>query len=254
MVENDAKEIFIIEIQINSQTDYFYRMLFGVSKAITDHLETGQHYAKIRKVYHINIVYFELGQGDDYVYHGTTMFKGIHRGDELQLSLTQRTFLGKKTVAELFPEYYILKVNEFGDVAKDNLDEWIYYLKNNAIPESFKAPGLAEARERLTVDHLPPAERRAYNEHIEQMKHEKSTIETELYEGKEIGKAEGEEERRELQEALAQKEEALVQKEEVIAQGEAERETLKMALEKEKTERATLEAEITELKRLHTKR
>ena len=72
LAESDKGELTIIEIQNNRELTYFHRMLYGVSKAITDYIELGNDYDKVRKVYSINIVYFELGQGSDYVYHGKT--------------------------------------------------------------------------------------------------------------------------------------------------------------------------------------
>jgi predicted transposase/invertase (TIGR01784 family) len=205
LVENEAKEIFIIEIQNCRQVDYLYRMLFGTSKAITDHIKIGKNYAHVRKVYHINIVYFDLGQGEDYVYHGSTSFRGIHCGDELQLTPKQQEFFGKKTIPQLYPEYYILKIKDFNDYAKDSLDEWIYYLKNDVIPESFTAPGLREARERLQVDALSSSERAVYEAHLMQLSYEYSVIHTARSEGLDEGRAESEKERKQLQEALAQR-------------------------------------------------
>lgn len=65
-------------------------MTNGVSKAITEYIGLGKPYEEVRKVYSINIVYFELGQGKDYVYHGKTEFVGIHQPhDTLKLSVRQ---------------------------------------------------------------------------------------------------------------------------------------------------------------------
>jgi predicted transposase/invertase (TIGR01784 family) len=206
MVENEAKEIFIIELQNSYEVDYFFRMLFGVSKTITEHIETGQNYTHVRKVYHINIIYFELGEGLDYVYHGTTSFKGIHHGDELNLSEKQQALFGKSTIPDIYPEYYILKINDFNDYAKDNLDQWIYYFKNNTIPKDFTAPGLPEARKRLLIDHLSPSERAAYNAHLMQLSHEYSIVNSSMDKGIDIGMKKGEEIRIKLQKEIAQKE------------------------------------------------
>ena len=81
LVENSKKELVIIEIQNSKEYDYFHRMLFGTAKAITEHIKEGQPYAEVRKIISITIAYFDLGQGKDYVYHGTTIFKGIHKHD-----------------------------------------------------------------------------------------------------------------------------------------------------------------------------
>jgi predicted transposase/invertase (TIGR01784 family) len=219
MVENETKEIFIIELQNSHEIDYFFRMLFGVSKAITDHMKVADdNYKHVRKVYHINIVYFNLGKGKDYVYHGTTSFKGIHHGDELQLTKRQQAFFGKPTIPDIYPEYYILKIKGFDDHAKDNLDQWIYYLKNDAIPNDFTAPGLPEARKRLLIDNLSPSERSAYEKYCMQLSDNYSMIHTAIDDGIDIGIKRGEKERQKLQEALDLKEKNLAQKDEALAQ------------------------------------
>ncbi len=55
----------------------------------------------------------------------------------------------KEYVHQIYPEYYIIKVNQFNDIAKNTLDEWIYFLKNEEIKDSFHAKGLLEAKEKL---------------------------------------------------------------------------------------------------------
>ena len=198
LVENTFGELFIIEIQNSSEVDYFLRMLYGVSKAITEHIKEGEPYSKIRKVYHVNIVYFKLGQGEDYVYYGSTEFRGIHRYDLLQLNDKQKNFFaetnrnGVTDVKDLFPEYYILCINDFNDVAKDNLDEWIYYFKNNEILSTFTAPGLKEVDKQLRYDNLSEQEKLDYNHHLKQQLYEQSSIDTARFEGKFEGLAEGE--------------------------------------------------------------
>ena len=49
-----SNEIILIELQIDSEIDYFHRMLYGVSKAISEHIKLGEAYEKIKKVYSIN--------------------------------------------------------------------------------------------------------------------------------------------------------------------------------------------------------
>jgi len=140
LAENDKGQLFLIEVQNNSEYAYFQRMLFGTSKLVTEYIERGQNYQHIKKVYSINIVYFSLGSGTDTVYHGKTEFRGIHNGELLSLSPFQRKTFNVSEVSELYPEYYILKVNDFNKVAKTHLEEWIYYL--NKI-------GRASCRERV---------------------------------------------------------------------------------------------------------
>jgi hypothetical protein len=241
MVENTRDEIFLIELQNSSEADYFMRMLYGVSRAITNHIQQGSDYSNVRKVYSINIVYFEIGHGSDYVYRGINEFRGIHHDDLLQLSTKQKAYFGKDAVSHLYPEYYIIKVNGFNDVANDTLDEWIYYLKNDVIFDEFKAKGLPEARKILRIDALSAQERAAYDHHIDMLLLEKNAISESKNEGFVEGLAKGEAERKALEAALEKEK----------AEGEAERRVLEAALEKEKAEREALEAEIAKLKRLY---
>ena len=118
LTEIDGGELVLIELQVEGQYDYFHRMLYGTAKLITDYMDAGFNYNKVRKVLSINIVYFDLGHGEDYVYKGLTDFRGIHKNDLLILSaLQKKEFAHLKTVSEIFPEYYILKVNGFNDIA-----------------------------------------------------------------------------------------------------------------------------------------
>ena len=192
MLAEDSKgELIIIEVQNNRELDYFHRMLYGASKAITDYINEGQEYGIIRKVYSINIVYFELGQGKDYVYHGKTTFKGIHYNDVLQLSVRQKEQFVRHEAGDIFPEYYVLRVDGFNQQAKTPLDEWIAFLKTGEIDKNSTVHGLQEARERLRIDQLDEKDRRQYYADMEALRYQRSVIKTGWIEGKAEGLAEG---------------------------------------------------------------
>ena len=169
LVEDSKGELVIIEIQNQNEYDYFQRMIYGTAKVVSEYISLGESYENIKKVFSINIVYFDLGQGEDYVYHGKTEFKGIHQQDSLQLSEKQREVFGKQKPCQLFPEYYLLKVNQFDDKAKDSLDEWIYYLKNGEIRDEFTAPGIQKAKELLKLNNLTEDERKQYIRYMEEL-------------------------------------------------------------------------------------
>jgi predicted transposase/invertase (TIGR01784 family) len=198
LVEADERELVIIELQYDSEDDYFQRMLYGVSKAITEYISESDEYLNIRKVYSINIVYFELGTGDDYIYHGITKFIGLHTQNELQLTEKQKQLYGKTVPGELNPEYYIIKVRKFNDIAKNTLDEWIYYLKNNKIRDDFTAQGLDKARQILALDKLSDAEKKQYDRHIKENRIRNSEVVTAYTDGEIKGRAEGKAERDQL--------------------------------------------------------
>ena len=90
LAESENGELYLIEVQNENELAYFQRMLFGTSKLVTEYIERGKGYDDIRKIYSINIVYFNIGQGTDIVYHGKTEFRGIHNGELLSLSPFQK--------------------------------------------------------------------------------------------------------------------------------------------------------------------
>ena len=202
LAENEKGEFIIFEIQNTREHTYFHRMLYGVSKVITDNISLGDDYDKVRKVYSINIVYFTLGQAKDYVYHGKTMFQGLHQPDDiLKLSNRQSELFfgdeipqGRKTnreAGDIFPEYYLLCVNNFDKLAVNNLDEWIEFLKTGEISEAAQAPGLADARKCLDIDKLTVAEKNDYVRHMENLRYQRSVIKTGYDDGWQEGHADG---------------------------------------------------------------
>ncbi len=191
LVENEKGELIIIEIQNTYEADYFYRILFGISKAITEHIQLGESYSKVKKVISVNIIYFDLGQGDDYLYKGVTEFTGMHKHDKLELSKSQKRLFNRESVSEIYPEIYLIKVNNFDDLAKTSLDEWIYFLKNSKIESEFTAKGLKEADEKLRVITLPEDERKSYNHYMEQIRFERSVMKNNALEERLIGEEKG---------------------------------------------------------------
>jgi predicted transposase/invertase (TIGR01784 family) len=198
LAENSRGELIIVEVQNNREWDYFQRMLYGVSKAISEYIYEGEPYARVKKLYSVNIVYFDLGQGEDYVYYGRTEFRGIHKNDVLKLSVRQQEQFGCKEISNLYPEYYVLRVDEFDKKAVTPLDEWIYFLKTGDIPENVHAKGLPEARELLRVDNMSKSERSEYDYHMESLRLDSSMYLTAQMdekwakaEGRAKGRAEG---------------------------------------------------------------
>ncbi len=191
LAENSKGELILIEVQNNNEYAYFQRMLFGTSKLVTEYIKRGDGYEKIRKIYSVNIVYFALGSGSDYVYHGTTEFRGLHNNELLKLTPFQCERFQVDHVSQLFPEYYILRVNDFNRWSKTPLEQWIYFLNTGEIPDDASAPGLTEARKKLQLDKLSKKELDAYYRHLDNVVILRDNITTEREEGRAEGRAEG---------------------------------------------------------------
>ena len=194
---NDRDEIFIVEVQLTRQLYYLERILYGVAKTLTEHIKLGNLYNEVKKVYSISIVYFDLGQGKDYLYHGQTTFEGVHSHDILQVSTKENALIKMKTPKQVFPEYFIIRVNEFNDVARTPLEEWLDYLKNGHIKDDTTAPGLSEAKEKLQFLTMSNEDRRAYERHLDAIMVQEDVLNVAKLEGLAEGRAEGREEGRE---------------------------------------------------------
>lgn len=189
--KNSKGEIIIVEIQQTRELYYLQRILYGVAKSITEHIDLGSKYDQVKKVYSISIVYFDLGKGADYLYHGQNKFIGVHTRDELIVNQRDKDSIKMMTPTRIFPEYYIIRVNEFNQVAKTPLEEWLEYLKSGRIKDGTKTPGLAEAKKKLQYLQMSSTERIAYDRHINNIMIENDILETKVIEGLEQGRTEG---------------------------------------------------------------
>ena len=194
LAEDAEGNKILIEVQNETENEYFHRMLFGTSRIIIDHMKQGDSYDKVPKVYSINIVYFELGDKTDYVYHGYTDFLGLHTREPLQLASRIRKKYGVEEPGDIMPEYYILLANDFDKWSKTPLDQWMYFLSTSTIPEDATAPGLKEAREQLSVDRLSREEQNAYYKHLDNMMSLTSAVNTAWEDGEWEGHKKGLEE------------------------------------------------------------
>jgi len=122
----------------------------------------------------VNVVHFDLGEGEDYIYSGETDYKGIHQTDTLELSESQKKLFTKTRVSDISPHHYIIRAQNFAGNISDNLDQWIYFLKNGEIKEEFHAPGLNEAREKFDRNYVSEEEISSFRGYLINLSHEAS--------------------------------------------------------------------------------
>ncbi len=192
-VKDSNNELILIEIQYSRELDYLHRILYASSKAIIEHLQESEAYASISKVISVNILYFDFGDGDgdDYIYKGTTSFIGMHNKARLKLNIEQKKLYKTSSVEKIYPEYYLIKVKNFNDVAKDKLDQWIYFLKNEEIKDDFTAKGLHKAKETLDYLKMSNEEKLRYEQYQTELHHQASLYQSTYVIGKIRGREEG---------------------------------------------------------------
>lgn len=189
--KNSKDEIILVEVQQSHEVDYLQRMLYGSSKVVTEHLSLGEKYQNVKKVYSIHIVYFDLGIGNDFLYHGRTEFVGVHTHDKLQIKVKEKRALKMIAPSQLFPEYFILRVNAFNETTDTPLNEWMEYLKSTKIKDDTTVPGLSEAREKLQYLTMSDEERQRYESHLMELWHQRGVMSSAHIEGFWEGRTEG---------------------------------------------------------------
>ncbi|MDX2247338.1 MAG: Rpn family recombination-promoting nuclease/putative transposase [Bacteroidia bacterium] len=200
LVRDHKDERIIVEIQNNKEYDYLQGILFGAAKTLAENMAEGNPYSQIKKIISVSVVYFEAAQGIDYIYHGQTVFTGIHQKDILRLTDEQQEVYGKKLPQELYPEYYLIKAKDFDENIKEALDEWVHFFKKGQIKGNFTAKGLAKAKKKLHVAKLTPAQRRQYERYMEEQRSIASyneTVQKDLDDAKKEAKQEGRQEGKE---------------------------------------------------------
>ncbi len=184
--ETEEGELLLSIITIDDLNDYIHRLT--INSAIE--LPNEKPYNQISKVYSINIVYFNLGEGNDFVYHGETEFVSLNQ-DSQKLKLTEKEFdIYQIKNSKIKPEYYILKVRNFNQTPNSPLEEWISFLKTDYIPNNFTAPGLQEAISSLAFRNMTAREQKIYLMDQELKRNNLSGMETSIYKGFRQGKAE----------------------------------------------------------------
>ena len=99
------------------------------------------------------------------------------------------------TPEDVFPEYFVIRVNEFDQLAVTPLEEWLQYLKDEYIRPDTTVPSLREARERLEYLRMSEEERRVYDHYLDTLVRDTDVMKTKLLEaeiqGHKKGMAEG---------------------------------------------------------------
>ena len=205
LAKTEDNERIIVEVQYLSEMDYWRRLAYGAAKTIVENLGLGEPYARVKKVYSVSLLYFDISSdGDDYIYHGKTEFTGLHTHNPITL---KKSLVGDEIrVGEtnVFPEYYLIPLKCFPDAVQDELDQWVYAFKNNEVLDEFTAPGIDALKEKLDYLKLDERERRMFDKHLDYFRSEwgmvesaKREVEDARKEGLEEGRKEGRKEGRE---------------------------------------------------------
>jgi len=258
LIEDSQKRRLIIEVQNNRETHYLERLLYGTSKVVVENMKRGDLYDRVVKVLSISIIYFNLGTGDDYIYYGNTEFKGVHTQKPLIVKekiKLEEVFSPKYHLEErnIFPEYYLIRIEKFEDLIQSPIDEWVYMLKHSEVKKEFRSKNIDKAREKLQVMKMSMDERKRYEKYLENLAYEKDVVETAREDGRKEERKLTEKERlrAELEKQRAEQEKQRAEQEKQRAEQEkqrAEQEKQRAEQEKQRAEQEKQRAEIAEKK------
>ncbi len=196
LIEDSLKRKIYIEIQNTRETDYLESLLYSTSKIIVEHQKLGGDFSNISKVISISILYFNLGIGEDYIYYGTTNFKGLNTGEYLKLKQREEipNLLAPKykmVDKEIFPEYFLITVERYKNIIAKRIDEWIYIFKNSEVAQGSTSKNIDKAEQKLAQINMSDEERKRYEKYLVNFMRDNDVLNTARVEGELKGEIKG---------------------------------------------------------------
>jgi len=193
----DNKEFAVFEIQFRESVDFFSRVLFGTGKAIVEQVSAGEDLYDVKKIYSVNIAYYNFDAKSDYLFScKIDGFRGVHSPQELirfEQVCDINNPLSPKT--DIHPEYYLILPKMFDEHLRGGFNEWMYVLKKSAVRSDSTAKGIEKAAQKLDYLKMTDDEKKAYDEYLSNRSSTNSAIHTAkikgFAEGEKIGIEQG---------------------------------------------------------------
>jgi len=196
LIQDSQDRKIYIEIQNTRETDYLESLLYSTSKIIVEHQKLSKDFSNVSKIISISILYFNLGIGEDYIYYGTTNFKGLNTGEHLKIKQREEIPNSlepkyKMVNKEIFPEYYLITVERYKNIIAKRIDEWIYIFKNNEVAQGSTSKNIDKAEQKLAEINMSEEERKRYEKYLINFIRDNDVLNTARTEGEIKGKIEG---------------------------------------------------------------
>ena len=152
--EDSDGRTFLVEMQINWDTDFFQRVVFNTSKVYVKQLDRGKKFELLQPVYSLNFVNGDLHKGLSEWYHPYQLVHLYH---------TNRVIEGLKIVFAEMEKYQNLPVK-----GNTKMDLWMRYFTEmtektrRPAPELLADPDIAKAIELLEIINYTEAEMEQY--------------------------------------------------------------------------------------------
>ena len=189
IVEDEEKRKYIIEIERNLQHSFIHKACFNTSRLIVDNLAERIDFTEIVKVFHISILYFPVGNGP--VHHGQTIIKDIENNERLTVHIKNPDTGVVVDATGILPEYFFISIPLFNDRLEKEIDDWLYVMKHDSVPETFHSPYMQKVADKLSILKMTPEERDSYYYYLKQVYNDRDQLQAAEAKGREEGIEEG---------------------------------------------------------------
>jgi predicted transposase/invertase (TIGR01784 family) len=188
IVEDEQHHKYIIEIERQEVRNFVHKSCFNTSRSIVDQISSGNDYLGIKKIFHISLLYFKVGEAA--IYHGKTIVRELETQEKLSIHIKddhENIF----DATEIFPEYIFISIPQFNDKIEREIDEWLYVMKNEDVSPEFKSPYMKKVAEKLSVLKMSAEVQNDYYNYMKELATYKDAIDTAEEKGIQLGKQEG---------------------------------------------------------------
>ena len=189
IVEDEDKHKYIIEIERNVKDSFIHKACFNTSRLIVDNLAQREDYTQIIKIFHISLLYFNVGNGA--VYHGKTIIHEIETKEKLTVHIKNQVTKEVFDATEILPEYFIISVPQFNDRLDREIDDWLYVMKHETVPATFHSPYMKQVAEKLSILKMTAQERANYSYYQKKIYNDRDELQAAEERGEARGEARG---------------------------------------------------------------
>ena len=176
VVEDEDHHRYIIEIERHVKESFIHKACFNTSRLIVDNLAERQDYTKIAKIFHISLLYFPLSESKGIVYHGETIIREVETNERLSVHLENKKTGEKFDTTDILPEYFFISVPSFNDRLEKEIDDWLYVMKYDEVPEHYHSPYMVQVADKLSILKMTKEERGQYSYYQKQLYNDRDEL------------------------------------------------------------------------------
>ena len=190
VVEDEKGSKYIVEIERSFTPNFVHKACFNTSRLVVDSISGNQDYTRIKKIFHISLLYFTPKIMEKPIYHGKTIIHEIDTANPVDCRLVDQSLISYEN-HNVFPEYFFICVPLFDDKINMEIDEWLWVMKYCDTRKDFKSIYMSKVYERLAVLKMDSDERNVYFRYLKDAVSAQDTLNAAKEEGIAMGMEKG---------------------------------------------------------------